>query len=225
MTPLAPACRAERLGLGWRDARPSTRTELRYGSLAVLWWGLLVRTPGEVPSYNQGTSSLTAVADMLSRGNTPPEDTGSTIVHLSPGLLLLPGLLAAPGVPGPGQRAQRLHQMMDHQERSYYFGGEDPGDYEVADISEPTLEEDGSRSLSFHAHDRTFKLRLQPNYKLMAPQAGAVCDQPILCRGSWSRGRSVQGETPWTWSMWGTPGSSVTSYTRSLSLSLADILA
>merc|ERR1719391_1572498 len=99
---------------------------------------------------------------------------------------LLAVALGAPSEPsGSGFDAQMLHRIMDQGERNFYFGEEDPSDYEVADINHYPADEEtnGERMVSFESHGQEFHLTLRPNKRLMAPQ-GVVVKRTVNKNGS-----------------------------------------
>ena len=83
------------------------------------------------------------------------------------GLLFLPLLVSA------AHNHRQLHQLMNHHEKEFYFGDQEPKEYEVIEVFRPRpadgLERE-TRDVHFKAMGQQFKLKLSPNKKLMAPQ-------------------------------------------------------
>ena len=97
------------------------------------------------------------------------------------GLLVLAmlalGLLCLPCLISTAPRHQQLHKLMNDREKQFYFGEEEPTEYEVIEVFRPTPENELSRDtrdVHFHAMGQQFKLKLSPNKRLMAPQVYTI---------------------------------------------------
>merc|ERR1711892_1600874 len=93
-------------------------------------------------------------------------------LHLGSLLLLClhPFINAAPG-------HHQLHKLMNDREKQFYFGEEEPTEYEVIEVFRPKSSDDNTgetRDVHFHASGQRFKLKMSPNKRLMAPQAMVV---------------------------------------------------
>ena len=90
---------------------------------------------------------------------------------LALGLLCLPCLISA----APGH--QQLHKLMNDREKQFYFGEEEPTEYEVIEVFRPRPENNlarDTRDVHFNAMGQQFKLKLSPNKRLMAPQVYTI---------------------------------------------------
>merc|ERR1711970_1601088 len=82
-------------------------------------------------------------------------------------LFLLPFLDAAPS-------NHQLHTLMTDAEKEFYFGEAAPAEYEVIEVFRPKSESKDTRDVHFHASGQQFKLQMEPNKRLLAPQAMIV---------------------------------------------------
>ena len=99
-----------------------------------------------------------------------------TLAMLALCLLCLPCLTAA--------GHQQLHKLMNNREKQFYFGEEEPREYEVIEVFRLTpdtanLARD-TKDVHFHAMGQQFKLQLSPNKRLMAPQVFKALQHLLL---------------------------------------------